>query len=291
MQIGIPYIITGPDGTRAVLNDPLDPDFVGYLDPDDGIAGLDGAEVDEAADTLTDADGGVHGDFFHGRMPFTLQGFLWPEGGTPAVNARENRLKRAGKAMRADGTLTWTPDSDLQRVVYFRRQQRPFFGVGYERKFQLSLVSASHRIVSAGENSATFAADAAAGELGLASPLASPLASTIAPGGSTIVSNVGDEDSPPRFRIDGPITNPIIRNATLDAELRFITTLAAGEWLEIDVDNRQVLLNGASDRYAALQFPGSRWWQLTPGANDVRLLSTAFSAPAALTVYWRHAWS
>jgi len=294
-QIGIPYEIVGPDGTRAVLGNceeaRTDPDFVGYFDAEAGISGLGEPEVREDADLLTDRDGGVHGDFLQGRMPIVMQGILNPHVGIETVSQLEEKLKRATKALRADGTLSWTPRGDIRRTVWFRRQQSTRITGRLPKRWQIAIVSASHRTVSAAESNASFAAGGTGGEIGFSSPITDPLESAFDSTGAVQIANQGDEPFPPRFRVDGPITNPTIRNATTDAELRLITTLAAGEWLDIDVEAREVLLNGTVDRYPTVQFPGSTWWELEPGNNDVRLLAVSFSAPAALIVYWRSAWS
>ena len=291
MQTYVPWEFVGPDGTRAVLNSPGDPDMVGYTDGEQGVTGLGEAEIREEFDVLSDSDGGVHGTFFRGRMPFVVQGVLDPSADLATVNLMEAKLRRATKALRGDGTVKWTPDGSVQRMVTFRAQQ-PMRSTGrWPKQFQLSLVSASHRVVSASESNANFAAGSSGGEIGISSPISSPLTSAFNSTGAVQIANQGDEPYPPRYRIDGPITNPTIRNATTGEELRFITTLATGEWLDIDVTARTALLNGVTDRYSTVQFPGSTWFLLQPGNNDIRLLALTSGAPAALTVYWRSAWA
>lgn len=285
---GIVYTFVGADGTRAVVNDPTDADFVGYLDSESGVTGLEGADVREEADVLTEEDGGIHGDFFLGRRAVVFQGFLYPDGDVAVWVARENKLKRATKALRADGTCTFKPSGGIERRFRFRRQQRPVFTQRRPKMFQVALVSESAVLESTIENSQVISAGGASGLVGLSSPLVSPLTSVQGQTGQASIVNLGDEYAAPRYRIDGPITNPTIRNGTTGEELRLLYTLAAGEWLDIDVRLKTVLLGGAADRYRAVQFPGSKWWKLAPGSNDVRLLATSYSTPAALTVYWRH---
>lgn len=76
VEQGAKYELVAPDGTRAVLNDRSDPDFVGYLTSPP--AGIDSPEVRESADLLVEADGGVHGAFYFGRRPVTLEGIIDP---------------------------------------------------------------------------------------------------------------------------------------------------------------------------------------------------------------------
>lgn len=295
MQLSIPYELVGADGTRAVVGNcdeaRLDPDYVGFLDPTAGITGLGEAEVREDGDVLSDRDGGWHGDFYRGRMPIVITGSLDPSADIATLNLLEDKLRRATRALRADGTLSWTPAGSVRRMVTFRAQQPVRVTGRLPKAFQASLVSASHRVVSSDENSVTFAAGGTGGEIGFSSPLKEPLASAVSDTGAAQIANIGNEESPPRFRIDGPITNPTIRNANTGQELRLLTSIAAGDFITIDVENAEVLLNDIADAYAVVQFPGSAWWNLQAGSNDVRLLASSFSAPAALTVFWRHAWS
>lgn len=290
VEVGIPYVLTGPDGTRAVFNDPADADFVGYLDGDGGISGLDSPEVRENADVRVEADGGVHGQFFYGRRPVVLTGWVYPDGATQAtVNARIERLQRASNAMRADGELRWTETGSVERRVLVRRQQPLRIAGRRPKTFQVPLVCADAEVVAAAEQSLVIVSGAT-GFLGFTSPIMSPLASVIASGGGAFAVNSGTAPSFPRLRIDGPITNPRVLNNTTGEELRLIYDLAVAEWLEVDMKRRTVLLGGTANRYSAVEFPASVWWALQPGNNDIRLNATAASGGAQVTVYWRHAW-
>lgn len=81
LEQGARYVLTGPDGTRAVLNDRSDPDFVGFLTAPP--SGFDSPDVRESADVVVEGDGGVHGRFYFGRRPWTLAGLIDP---TPGPN-------------------------------------------------------------------------------------------------------------------------------------------------------------------------------------------------------------
>ena len=72
--------------------------------------------------------------------------------------------------------------------------------------------------------------------------------------------------------------------------LAFAYTLNPGEYFDVYPERGRILLNGVSDRYSALDFAQSTWFQIQPGSNDIRLLASSFSSPAALTVYWRNAY-
>lgn len=289
LQTGAIYTLTGPNGTRAVFNDPADLDFVGFLNADGGISF--GSEVRESADSQVERDGGLHGSFYAGRMPIVLQGWIPYDEPYSIVNDRIDRFYAATNALRADAVLRWTEDGSPERRLLLRRQQTPRVGGRLPKTFQVGLVSAAHVAESAALQQQVIVAGAT-GYLGVASPMKSPLASIIAGGGQQFVVNQGTELAYPILTIDGPITNPRILNNTTGEELRLTYTLAGGEYLVIDMRQRTVVLNGnpAASRYSAVEFPASRWWGLIDGNNDIRLNAAAAGGGAQCTVAWRHAW-
>jgi hypothetical protein len=297
MELGIPYQLISPDGSRAVVGNAdaaaFDPDFVGYLNPENGITGLlDGADVRESSTEVIEGDGATHGPFYLGRRSGTINGVLLPNSDIVAVNAAGAKLKRATRALLADGRILWTPSGEsIQRMLRFRRQGRPDIGQGRRPKtFQVPLVSADPYVLSAAEASIVLTPGQAAGELGIANPILDPITSALNVTAQQFVVNQGDAPSWPRFRIDGPIVNPEILNQTSGRRVRLVYTLAAGEWLDVYSATGQILLGGSAERPGALDFPNSNWWQVLAGANDVRLIAASYSAPAQLTVFWRHAW-
>jgi hypothetical protein len=107
-EFGVPYVLTAADGQRAVFNDEADPDYVGMLTD---ISGFDSPEVRENADDLVEMDGGLHGDFYYGRRPITLEGQIMHNGDPFLRNMQVAKLQRASSALREDATLIWTPPS------------------------------------------------------------------------------------------------------------------------------------------------------------------------------------
>lgn len=295
LQIGTTYTLER-HGVRAVINDPDDPDYIGRLDPEAGITGLDGAEIRESADELVEADGGVHGDFFAGRRPVTLSGWIFPD---PLVeaNRRQDRLLYVTDALRDDVTLRWTEEGAVEKLLRLRAQQRTRITGRRPKRFLCALVSADSRIYSATEQQAVVPALGAAALGGLRWPLTWPL--DFSGGqpdlGAGVIVNEGTKSTPPWMRLDGPITNPVIANESTGEELRLTYTLPAGQWIELDASDHSILLNGQTDIYSALNFAASQWWDLLPalevGGNDIKLRAAEYANPAALTVRWRHAWN
>lgn len=294
MELSLPYVLVGPDGTRAVIGNSdeakADPDWCGFVDPEAGIVGLDGADVRESADNLVEQDGGVHGPFYEGRRAVVLNVIVDPANvGNVRQNQLERKLKRATRALRADTVLTWTPsDIGLELRLLLRRQGKVTIAGRRPHTMQIPMVSADAAVRSSSEAQAEVVPDAGGGIVGYTSPYASPYGTTAPVAGQTFLVNQGDLDAIPRFRIDGPITNPEILNNSTGQRIKLLYTLAAGEWLDVDVGRKTVLLNGMASRFGAVVYPDTKWWRLRSGSNDVRLLAAAYSAGAKLTTYWRH---
>ncbi len=294
IENGTKYVLTRA-GIRATFNDPTDPDHVGFLDGENGATGLDGAEVREVSDDVVEGDGGIHGDqFWLGRRPHTFTGMIDPNNGIAVVGDRVTRLRQIINGARKAGSEVVTQWQTTNGVPVFlsSRAQQPLRVTGrLPKTFTIALVSASPLILSSALNSSSVFAGAG-GVGGFTSPLTSPLTSGATPSGQITVNNAGTEDTPPVYVITGPITNPVILNATTNEAMYLTYTLGAGEFLQVDTgDPPSVLLNGTADRGSAFDFLRSYWPKLIPGNNDIRLFATAFSAPASLRVDWRDAWS
>jgi|GEM_PF-2036679 len=286
IEVGIRYDLSGPDGARVSFNEPADRDFVGYLQE---VTGLDGPEVRESAELLVQGDGGVHSDFYFGRRPITLSGIIDPSVFGTVRNQRVTRLLRATNAMRGDATLSWNATGGVPVQVRVRRQNSPRISGGRLKQFQVSLVAADPRIYGEDTNVAQVAAGAVT-TAGFTSPMLSPLTATPSPVGQVLVTNLGNAGAPPVISIYGPVTNPVVTNQTSGRALSFAYTLNATEHLDIDVLARTVLFNGSVNRYSALDFVNSEWWELGAGSNDIRFTAASFAAGASLVIIWNHAW-
>ena len=108
--------------------------------------------------------------------------------------------------------------------------------------------------------------------------------------GAELLENEGTADTPLRLRINGPVVQPRIALLRPDGEseqLRFDTTLQAGQWLDVDTGARTVLLQGKTSRRAqtAGTFP-----LLPPGVSTLRFFAAAHNDDAEVTATWRSAW-
>lgn len=143
---------------------------------------------------------------------------------------------------------------------------------------------------TANANSATASATTPPGpgfEFDLTFDLTFPASS---PAGSTTVTTIGNAKCYPVIKLYGPATFPRIENYTDGQKsLDFNIALSATDYLEVDVRNKTVLLNGnpAQNRYQTLDFATSEWWVLQPGSNLVRYYPDVYSGAARAELSWR----
>jgi hypothetical protein len=291
-ELGIPYALQGPDGTRAVIGAGdvarADPDWIGYPDPEAPIAIV--RSIRGGNDDRVEGDGAVANPRYHGGAQITMKGMIDPNASITRRHQLEQKLRRATRALRTDGLLRYQPSGYPERAWWYRRTSDPDVSGRQPWQFGIVLDCANAYALSPAENSQLVVPGVAGGEIGVISPVVSPVVSAIAQTGQANITNAGDVDTWPRFRINGPIVNPRVLNNTTGLQVAFTYTLAAGEFLDYFPSLGRVLLGGVTDRYVAYDRPNSTPWTLPPGVSDVRLLSTSYSVGANLTIYWRDAW-
>lgn len=291
-EIGIPYTLTAPDGTRAVFNDRANPSFVGFLDGEEGITGLDSPAVRAQGDDVVGGDGGLTGPGFYGRRPITLKGVIDAAADMATVNERVDRLLDiVDQALNVDVSLTWQETGRAQTMLTLRKNVEPRVNGRRPKTFLLGLVSEDDRIVSTVEKSAVILITQPSGG-GIVSPLTAPLASTARAVGSQVLVNSGRKGARPRVRFDGPLTNFSIVNVRTGQQVTINYSLAAGEYmiLETRPGRRSLLLQGSISRWGAINFAVSAWWELAKGANEISLNAYTADAGGQATVYWRDTW-
>ena len=102
--------------------------------------------------------------------------------------------------------------------------------------------------------------------------------------GQVSLTNRGNEPGPVRLRIDGPCVGPVVTHVSTGAQLVFASSLVlrAGEWLDVDMENRTVLANGQASRNGWITSRG--WSAFDPGANSWAFTATTYNPAARLTV-------
>jgi hypothetical protein len=104
---------------------------------------------------------------------------------------------------------------------------------------------------------------------------------------TTNAINEGNRSTGAIITIPGPVTNPRIISTTSNAELHFIIELGASDYLEIDLYNRTVRLNGTASRRGTLLDPD--WFMLEPGDNFLQYRADTVGNPPA-SISYRNAW-
>lgn len=273
MELSIPYELVGPTGKRIVFGNSdaakADVDYIGWLDPEQGIAGLDSPDVREAAAELVGRHGGIHYDFLHGRRPIVINGSIEP---TLYTALLEDKILEATNAMSpaAPALLKWTNTGIVKRRLSLLRQQPPRISGRRPKQFQIALVDSDYRKVADAE--ASIAATAR--------------------GVQAAVTNAGNELATPRLELVGPLGSQIIlRNLTtgLNIFLKAGFALTAGQTLVVDLKPPYptVTVNGA-DAYGQIDFLPTAWWGLVAGAQNVRV--DAGSGTGTWRIFWRSAW-
>jgi len=125
-------------------------------------------------------------------------------------------------------------------------------------------------------------------------PVAYPVDYGIAPGvtpGAVLVANDGTASYWPRLRILGPVVNPVVTLVESGAWVRYTGSLLAGQWLDIDLANRRVLLQGQVSVRQKVS-SGGDWLAVSPGGGSVTW-SADTADPAALLSVWSYegSWS
>lgn len=108
--------------------------------------------------------------------------------------------------------------------------------------------------------------------------------------GQVSLTNPGNDTGPLRLRIDGPCVGPIVTHVGTGDRLVFSSSLvlAAGEWLDVDMEKHQVYANGQSSRAGYITARG--WFGFDPGPNTFAFTAAQYNAASQLTVAGTPAW-
>lgn len=129
---------------------------------------------------------------------------------------------------------------------------------------------------------------------GLAYPLAYPLDYGVPQGatpGAVVVANAGTATYWPRLRIDGPVTNPMVSLVETGDWVRYNGSLLPGQWLDVDLGNRTVLLNGSVDVRQNVSSSGN-WLGVPTGVASMTWVADDADSRARLNIWsYEGVWS
>lgn len=101
----------------------------------------------------------------------------------------------------------------------------------------------------------------------------------------------GTTKTPPVIEIYGQVSSPVVKLVSTGEEIRINGSVAAGTYLEVDVDAREVRLADGTVRNNLYDFQASTWFEMPPGPQSVQLLAGSFDANAHARVRWRDAYA
>lgn len=199
-----------------------------------------------------------------------------------------------------DGTdtlLKWSEPSglDLQRVVRLDSLEDPKLEESAAiLRYQASFFAEDYRAYSQTLTTATGNVLAAASG-GLVMPFTFPIRFAISGGGTVSFNNTGNRATPPIWRIYGYCVNPqiVFLGDTVGRRLVLNGTVPAGSYLEMDMFNRTVRMNGSSAQSRANFFDASlsTWWELPVGMSNYQMVAADFDGVARLDCLARAAYA
>lgn len=188
------------------------------------------------------------------------------------------------KWQRSDGTA-------LQRLVKLAGEVDPPIEEGAAMlRYQAQFYAEDPRAYGQTESSvssSTLAAESG----GLTFPITFPFDFNQSSGGIATFTNAGTRPTPVRFRIHGQAVNPQI--VLLDGSDRRIViegTVQSGDYLELSVADRTVLLNGTDSRRNLLDSANTTWVEAPKGNSTWQLIAASFDASALLQILGRSAY-
>lgn len=240
-------------------------------------------------------DGAWAGPGFYGARVITLAGRALATDRLSMLNAKE-RIKAAV------GPRNLVPlqvdEAHLSRVAQVRLTDKIEISDRGAHSFawQLILTAPDPRRYSVDEMEATAILPTTSTG-GRTYPRTYPMAygsAVVGGSGSANLTQLGDFDETPAVvTFTGPLINPSVAHVQTGRTLTFELTLAAEETLVVDLGEQTALLNGSASRANTIS-PGSAWFLLVPGANELQFRGQA-GTPAeiqpTMTVTASSAWT
>lgn len=239
--------------------------------------------------TITGDNANDHGSWdatrFYGPRRYALEGLAHASDHTALHAAKQRLMTAVGLAFFQLRCV----EPGFDRVGQFRRDG----DVSWKElthsiaRFSVPLWAGDPRAYSVDTHTASTGFPSTVG--GLAWPTTWPaIWDGVTTSGDLSVSNTGTETAWPTYRIDGPVTDPVILNADTGQAMRFAITLSPGEWLTVDTGTHQVLGNGDPAASRRNTFHGD-WFGLPPGPSTIRFTGSS-GAGSTLSAFWRDTW-
>jgi hypothetical protein len=252
-------------------------------------------EVRSVLDPRTDRSGATDRTRFHGARVVTVQMMLNDRVGQDRMVLLERLAPYCRPSVRP--VLRMVRPDGTQRQVVLRADARsaPLSAPNNLLAVQLQWVAPSG-VIEATSVTTKVALASSDSEIGREYDLdfdrGYPAASPV---GAVLIENPGGTESFPTLRMYGPCETPRIENQTSGGRLQVDVTVSAGTYLEVDVAERTVRLNGSpsQSRYQAVDWTATSSWDaltVPPGASQWRFFPVTSNTPSQANIRFRSAW-
>lgn len=244
-----------------------------------------GAQVRTSVEARPQQHGDRRGQAFRAGRVVTLRGKVH----CPDATAMELAGKRLASvlALGGFGPLNGSsPAGDLETIVQL--EDEPFFDPWSDRIATWQLTVGSESPLLYGMESVVAASlDSTAAGTGRVWARVWPrdwgVPAGVMPDAVT-VPNAGTASYHPRLRIQGPVTNPVVRLVESGASVRYNGSIPAGTWLDVLCADRLVLLRGQVSHRHLVSFTGD-WLSVPPGGGTVSWSADSFGPGHSLTIF------
>jgi hypothetical protein len=192
-----------------------------------------------------------------------------------------------------EALLKWTIDGgpSMQAMVKLHGELEPPVEVGPNiLAYQAQLLAQDPRAYDQSQSSSTGDPLSSAPG-GWTFPRTMPIRFNVSDSGTASVENLGNRPTPPIFRVYGQAVNPQILLVGTDYRIALTGTISAGDYLEIDVQNRTLLMNGTTPALNFLDAAATTWFELPKGTSTVQMLAGTFDTSARVAVLYRAAYT
>jgi hypothetical protein len=192
-----------------------------------------------------------------------------------------------------EALLKWTIDGgpSMQAMVKLHGELEPPVEVGPNiLAYQAQLLAQDPRAYDQSESSSTGDPLSSAPG-GLTFPRTMPIRFNVSDSGTAAVENLGNRPTPPVLRVYGQAVNPQILLVGTTSRIALTGTISAGDYLEVDVQNRTLLMNGTTPALNFLDAANTTWFELPKGTSSVQMLAGTFDTSARVAVLYRAAYT
>ena len=256
------------------------------------VSGLDDPALRDSRQDRAAMDGQI--DYAHllAERLITLRGKIIAASESDLVTKRQN----LENAFIKDGSyhwLTYQLSGQVAKQVYckvFSKSITETYLEKYIRPFLVNLIAVDPRIYSQTEYTDTVYIPSAVGGRVYAKVYPKTYG-TIQVGGKVTIANDGNYSVLPVVKMYGPLSSPKIRNNN-DGQKEVLINLVVidGDYLELDFEEKTIMLNGTTSRYNYLASGSDQWWKLKPDNNEIEFRDGGGNVNGYAEIIYRHGW-